>query len=37
MTEDEMVGRHYRLNGHGFQEDPVQPKIKIYVYKIILI
>ena len=23
MTEDEMVGWHYRLNGHGFRWTPV--------------
>ena len=22
MTEDEMVGCHYRLNGHGFEQAP---------------
>ena len=22
MTEDEMVGRHYRLNGHEFEQAP---------------
>ena len=22
MTEDEMVGRHYRLNGHEFEQTP---------------
>ena len=22
MTEDEMVGQHHRLNGHGFEQIP---------------
>ena len=22
MIEDEMVGRHYRLDGHGFEQAP---------------
>ena len=26
MTEDEIVGWHHRLNGHGFEENPGDSK-----------